>query len=90
LKAGSRLGSAGSRLDFNLLADIQSELGRRARPEPESPDLTIRCSSGASLATVSSNLSPVSAPTPEWDNNFMDWVTYEKVGLGGVARGLQR
>ena len=86
LKSGSRQSNT-SRLDFLLLADIQDDLDTRSRRlEPESPDMTIRCSSGASLTTpttpptVSSGVSSrASAVTPEWDNNFMDWVTYEKV-----------
>ena len=86
LKSGSRLSNS-SRLDFHLLADIQDDLDTKSRRlHPESPDMTIRCSSGVSLTTpttpptLSSGISSrASAVTPEWDNNFMDWVTYEKV-----------
>ena len=65
---------------------IQEDLDSKGRPRlVESPEMSIRCSSGTSLVTSASTLSskPSSAgggaPTPEWDNNFMDWVTYEKV-----------
>ena len=68
------------------LVNVQEDLDSKGRPRlAESPEMSIRCSSGTSLVTSSSTLSskPSSAgggaPTPEWDNNFMDWVTYEKV-----------
>ena len=69
------------------LHTLQEDLDSKGRPRRlvESPEMSIRCSSGTSVLTSASTLSskPSSAgggaPTPEWDNNFMDWVTYEKV-----------
>ena len=71
------------RSDVHLII-IQDDLDSKIRLA-ESPEMSIRCSSGSSIITSTSTLSskPSSAgggaPTPEWDNNFMDWVTYEKV-----------
>ena len=72
---------------------IQDDLDSKIRLA-ESPEMSIRCSSGSSIITSTSPLSskPSSAgggaPTPEWDNNFMDWVTYEKVKCQSYSRRL--
>ena len=72
---------------------IQDDLDSKIRLA-ESPEMSIRCSSGSSIITSTSTLSskPSSAgggaPTPEWDNNFMDWVTYEKVKCQSYSRRL--